>query len=102
MVWYQGASSVVWHSAVRIRSAGPGTYWSPTMDNPKRVQGMGAEAIAAEFERASQMQMQHEAITYEHGVMLVNIVCTHGTKLADLLRDGLKYREAASAIVDNR
>lgn len=53
---------------------------------------MVASEIADHFERAAKMQAEHRAITYEHGVSLVNIVGTHGSKIADLMRDGLKYR----------
>lgn len=62
------------------------------MDN-KDVRSMGAAQIASAFEHAARMQMRHEAITYEHGAHLVNIIGAHGIKLADLLLDGLKYRE---------
>jgi len=56
------------------------------------ARAMGASEIAEQFERAAKMQQEHQAITYEHGVSLVNIVGAHGSKIADLMRDGLKYR----------
>lgn len=54
------------------------------------VATMGAEEVLSEMEHASQVC----PITHEHAVRIVDIVSAHGARVAELMRDGLRFREA--------
>ena len=46
------------------------------------ARALSVEQIARELFKAAEFQSWNKAITYEHGVSLVNIVATHGKQLA--------------------
>lgn len=50
-----------------------------------QVAEMDMEQIRAAFRKAADMQRENKAITWEHGIDLVNIIALHGNKIADRL-----------------
>lgn len=51
----------------------------------EQVRKMSNDEIAARLRMAAELNRTHQAITYEHGISLVNIVAIHGDRLAAAL-----------------
>ena len=63
-----------------------------------QVRAMTDDQIISHLERAALFQREHKAVTYDHGLDLVNIVAIHGDKLARALFVWDEPRSIAEAI----
>ena len=63
-----------------------------------QIRQMGTLDIIIQLRRAVLYERSHKAITWEHGVDIVNIIAVHGDKIANTLSIMMDVEETDNAI----